>query len=72
MRPPHPLAGRSERQPTSFVVEEPLPTAAAIPAAGPTGLALGRALARTAKSCGARGSHFPALFDYFNLERNLV
>ena len=25
---------------------------------------------RAAKSCGARGSHFPALFDYFNLERN--
>jgi hypothetical protein len=23
-------------------------------------------------SCGVRGSHFPALFDYFNLERKLV
>jgi len=28
--------------------------------------------ARAAKSCGVRGSHFPALFDYFNLERKLV
>jgi hypothetical protein len=27
---------------------------------------------RPAKSCGVRGSHFPALFDYFNLERNFV
>ena len=34
--------------------------------------ALGRARTRAAKSCGVRGSHFPALFDYFNLERNFV
>jgi hypothetical protein len=34
--------------------------------------ALGRAQTRAAKSCGVRGSHFPALFDYFNLERKLV
>jgi hypothetical protein len=34
--------------------------------------ALGRARMRAAKSCGVRGSHFPALFDYFNLERNFV
>ena len=27
---------------------------------------------RATKSCGVRGSHFPALFDYFNLERNFV
>ena len=31
-----------------------------------------RAQTRAAKSCGVRGSHFPALFDYFNLERKLV
>src|SRR5208337_144800 len=31
-----------------------------------------RARTRAAKSCGVRGSHFPALFDYFNLERNFV
>ena len=29
--------------------------------------ALGRAQTRAAKSCGVRGSHFPALFDCFNL-----
>ncbi len=34
--------------------------------------ALGRARLRAAKSCGVRGSHFPALLDFFNLERNLV
>ena len=31
-----------------------------------------RAQTRAAKSCGVRGSHFPALFEYFNLERKLV
>src|SRR5208337_3849936 len=31
-----------------------------------------RAQTRAARSCGVRGSHFPALFDYFNLERNFV
>src|SRR5208337_3584796 len=31
-----------------------------------------RARTRAAKSCGVRGSHFPALFDYFNLESNFV
>jgi len=31
-----------------------------------------RARTRAAKSCRVRGSHFPALFDYFNLERKFV
>ena len=29
--------------------------------------AIGRAQMRAANTCGVRGSHFPALFDYFNL-----
>jgi hypothetical protein len=38
----------------------------------PARSAWSRARTRAAKSCGVRGSHFPALFDYFNLERNFI
>jgi hypothetical protein len=71
--PPHPLAGQQGCQPGA-----PMPKAAATPAGGPTAQpplapsAWPRAQTRTAKSCWVRGSHFPTLFDYFNLERKSV
>src|SRR5208337_2594316 len=71
--PPRRYAGQRGCRPDS-----PLPTAAATLAGGPTAQpplapsAWPRAFARAAKSCGARGSHFPGLFDYLNLERNFV
>jgi hypothetical protein len=46
------------------------PASAGQPPPAPSAWA--RARTRAAKSCGVRGSHFPALFDYFNLERNSV
>jgi hypothetical protein len=46
------------------------PASAGEPPPAPS--AWSRARTRATKSCGVRGSHFPALFDYFNLERNFV